>query len=189
MPNLLNIAINKEYETLLGQSQDMLFVQPLGMTVADVTAFRNKLAEQHLRMRVVKGSLARRVLEARGLSNLGPLFEGSAALITAADGQSVDCVAIAASKAVHAWKKPVGKADPKPLPVIKGALLDGVLLGAQDAIRLQAMPGRAELMSRISAQITAPGRRLAGQVIASGGRLAGALTARINSLEKQATTA
>jgi len=185
MPNTLNVAIHKEYEELLGGNLDALFVQPLGLSVADDGAFRVKLAESKLRMQVLKGALAQRVLEARGLSNLGPIFAGPAAVIVGERGANVDCAAIAASKVVSAWRK----AKSAELPVIKGGVLEGSVLGAADAIRLEKMPGKREVQARIAAQILAPGARLNSQIRAAGGRIAGAIKTHIDNLEKQAPSA
>ena len=185
MTNVLNASIHKEYEELLAGNLDALFVQPLGLSVAESNAFRNRLAEANLRMLVLKGSLARRVLEARGLSNLGPVFAGPAAVITSEPGKPVDCVAIAASKVVAAWRKKTSNE----LPAIKGGVLDGLLLDVPAATRLAKMPGKKEIQSRIAGQIVAPGRRLSSQIIAGGARIAGAIAAHIDNQKKQAGAA
>ena len=181
MPNAINIAIQAEYERLFEGGLDGLFVQPLGMTVKEVNALRGKLAEKNLHMQVLRGTLARRVLEARGLSNLGPLFEGPSALITSADG-SGDPAAIVAAKVLAAWKKEAGKE----LPALKGGLLEGEVLVGDRAKVLEKMPGKAELLARVAGQIVGPGRRLSGQLVAAGGKLAGQIKTHIENLEKQA---
>jgi len=185
MPNVLNESIHKEYEKLFEGDLGGLFVQPLGLSVADVNAFRTRLAEANLRMLVLKGSLARRVLEARGLSNAGPLFDGPAAVILALEGKQVDAPAIVASKVVAAWRKKTNK----DLPAIKGGLLDGALLDPAAATRLEKMPGKKEIQARIAGQIVGPGRKLAAQLIAGGGRIAGAVKTHIANLEKAAPQA
>ncbi len=182
MPNVINVAIHAEYERLFQGTVDGLFVQPLGMSVADADAFREKLAGNRLNMRVLKGSLARRVLEARGLSGVAPLFVGPAAFIGAAEGQDVDCAAVAASKLLAEWLREKGSE----LPAFKGGVLEGQVLDARAASGLQKMPGKRELQARLAAQILAPGRRLSAQLIAGGGRLAGALKAHVTNLEKKA---
>jgi len=182
MPNALNVAIHAEYETLLGDKLDALFVQPLGMTVADDGKFREKLAESHLRMQVLKGALAKRVLEARGYANTSAFFEGPAAVIVAEPGKTVDSAAIAASKVVSAWRK----AKSAELPVIKGGVLEGMVLSPAEAKGLDKMPGKREVQARIVAQIMGPGARLNGQIRAAGGRIAGAIKTHVTNLEKQA---
>jgi large subunit ribosomal protein L10 len=181
VPNILNVAIEAEYARLFGEHADALVVQPIGMTVADANAFRNKLAEHKLRMQVLRGNLAQRALEARGLSNTGPLFAGPSAFITGDGGGDSADAAIAAAKVVTEWRKKTGSE----LPAVKGGLLEGKVLDARTATALAKMPGRKELQSMIAGQIGAPARRLAGQLVAGGGKLAGALKSRIEQLEKQ----
>lgn len=182
MPNILNEAIATEYEALIGGSDDLLFVQPVGMSVGDADRFRRKLAERSLRMRVIKGSLARRALAGRGLTETGALFDGPSAVITAAPGERVDGVAITAAKLLAAWLKESGGE----LPAFKGGLLDGELLDGARAKSLQKMPGKPEVLATISGQILGPGRRLSGQLIAGGARIAGAVKTHIANLEKSA---
>lgn len=182
MPNLINVAIHAEYEQLFEGAVDGLFVQPLGMSVADADAFREKLAGKHLGMRVLKGSLARRVLEARGLSGVAPIFSGPAAFIGAAEGRTVDCAAITAAKVLAEWRKESGGE----LPALKGGVLEGQVLDARAATGLQKMPGKREVQALLAGQIVAPGRRLSAQLIAGGGRLAGAVRSHITNLETKA---
>jgi len=182
MPNLINVAIHAEYEKLFSGTVDGIFVQPLGMSVADVDDFREKLAGSKLSMHVLKGSLARRVLEARGLAGVQPFFAGPAAFIGPAAGQSVDAAAIVASKLLAEWRKSSGK----DLPALKGGVLEGQVLDQRAAAGLERMPGRREVLARIAGQIVGPGRSLASQLPAAGGRLAGALKTHITNLEKKA---
>jgi large subunit ribosomal protein L10 len=182
MPNVVNVAIHAEYERLFAGTLDGLFVQPLGMSVEDVDAFREKLAENKLRMQLLKGSLAQRVLTARGLSGLDGFFKGPAAIILAQEGQAVDCAAIAASRALAAWKKESGKE----LPALKGGVLEGQVLDRKAAAGLEKMPNKRDLQARLVAQFLAPGRRLASQLEAGGARVAGAVRTHITNLEKKA---
>jgi large subunit ribosomal protein L10 len=182
MPNILNVAIDTEYERLLADCPGALFVQPIGMSVAEVNAFRGKLAEGQMRMQVLKGSLAKRVLDAHGLSDAGEFFVGPAAIITSTSDQDAGETALAAAKVVAAWRKESGTDFPK----VKGGLLEGNVLDHDTAQGLWKMPGRRELQSRIAGQIVGPARKLAGQLVAPGSRIAGAIGARIEQLEQQA---
>lgn len=179
MPNIVNEAIKGEYEGLLTEDVDVLFVQPVGMDVMDSNAFRGKLAESNLRMQLLKNSLARQVLEARGFSDTDALFDGpAAAIVPTAD--DVDAAAISASKVVAAWKKESGG----DLPEVKGGLLEGELLDAQRAVDLRKLPSREEMLSLLVGQILGPGRTLAAQLEGPGGRLAGAIEAHADKLEQ-----
>ncbi len=178
MPNAVNEAIKDEYNGILAEDVDVLFVQPVGMDVMDSNAFRVKLAEQNLRMQLLKNSLAKQVLADRGFDQTDYLFDGPAAAILALT-DDVDAAAIAASKVVAAWKKET-KTE---LPEVKGGLLDGTLLDGGQATELRKLPSREELLSILVGQILGPGRALAAQLKGPGGLLAGALKARVEQLE------
>ena len=177
----MNDAIHAEYEKLFEGTLDGLFVQPLGLSVEDVDEFRDRLAKSKLRMQVLKGSLAKRALEARGLK-AGNVFEGPVAFIGPAEGASVDNAAIAAGKALQAWLKDSGKE----LPLLKGGVLEGQFLDKKAAAGLHSMPTKRDIQARIVGQILGPGRRLAAQLPAAGSRIAGALKTHITNLEKKA---
>ena len=179
MPNIVNEAIAADYDTFLDGEVDTLVVQPVGMEVESNNAFRTKLAEANLAMRVVKGSLARRALEAKGLSGVESLFEGSAALIYPI-ADDVDGVAITASRVIEAWRKETGSE----LPEVKGGLMDGLTLDAPAAEKLAKLPTKQDLQARIVGQILGPARNLAGQIKGPGGKIAGAVKSHIEKLEQ-----
>lgn len=176
MPNLVNEAIATEYEQLLAEGLDALFVQPVGMSVEQANAFRGRLAASNLGMRLLKGSLARRALEARGLQVDG-LFDGPAAVIVARG--EVETPAIAASRVVAAWRKETGTE----LPAVKGGIMEGEILRGRAAEDLAKLPTKADLQARLLGQILAPGRRLSSQLRAGGSRIAGAIKSHIEKLE------
>jgi len=168
MPNILNEAITAEYESLFDEDLDALFVQPVGMSVEDVGAFRAKLRESSLQMRVVKNSLARRVLGNLGFEPEDDMFAGPSAMIIAAEGAEVDAVAISAAKIVAAWVKE----SKKELPVVKGGVMEKMVLDGAAAADLKRLPGKEELRSIIVGQIVGPGSKLSAQLIGPGGALA-----------------
>lgn len=177
MPNLINTAISAEYDAIFGDEVDTLVLQPVGLSVEEVNAFRGKLDEAGLRMVVVKGSLAKRTFEARGVA-AATLFDGPSACVFATSGD-VEVVAIAAARVVADWRKATGK----DLPAVKGGVLDGEVLAADRATGLASLPTKADLQARISGQLLAPASRLAAQFIAPASRIAGALKTRITNLE------
>ncbi|GJM22206.1 MAG: 50S ribosomal protein L10 [Planctomycetota bacterium] len=179
MPNIVNQAIAADYEAFLEGDVDTLVLQPVGMSVEEANAFRGKLDEAHLGMRVVKGSLARRALAARGHDDVGDFFEGAAALIYA-KSDDVDGVAITASRVVEAWLKESGSE----LPGVKGGLMDGLTLDSAAAMKLAKLPTKADLQAKIVSQVLGPGRALAGQIKGPGGRIAGAVKSHIEKLEQ-----
>jgi large subunit ribosomal protein L10 len=181
MPNIVNEAITAQYERELMTEVDALVVQPVGLTVQQVNAFRGRLAAAHLRMQLVRGALAQRLLESQGLTGLDPLFEGPAAMIVGneVDGQRIDGAAIAASRVLAAWRKETGSE----LPALKGGIMEGEVLGAAAAGALAKLPTKRDLQARILGQILSPGRKISGQLIAGGARIAGAIKSHIAKLE------
>ncbi|RKY22631.1 MAG: 50S ribosomal protein L10 [Planctomycetota bacterium] len=183
MPNLINREVSREYESVLIEDLDTLVLQPVGMTVEDVNAFRGKLSEAGLRMRLVKGSLARRIMESRGLSGLDDLFDGPAAVVEPEQREiEVEGVAITAARVVEAWLKESGGE----LPQVKGGVMDGEVLDGSAAARLAKLPTKPEMQSILAGQIVGPARTLSAQFTAPGAALAGALKTRIESLEDEA---
>jgi len=179
MPNIVNKSIASEYEHRLSGDLDVLLVQPIGLSVEEVNEFRGMLDKEHLSLRVVKGSLARRALESQGLAGIDPLFEGSSALIMRQEDSDIEGVAIAASRVVEAWRKQSGH----DLPAVKGGIMDGEVLDSVQAKALAKLPTKAELRSKLLGQILSPGAKLSGQLVAGGSRIAGAIKSHIQKLE------
>jgi len=178
MPNLINEAIRSEYEKSFSEDLDTLFLQPVGMTVEDVNAFRGKLGEANLRMHLLRGSLALATLKGCGLEGLDSVFAGPAALIVA-ESDDVEGVAITASRVVEAWQKETGNE----LPAVKGGVMEGVVLDQAQASALAKLPTKVDLQSRISGQIIGPAARLSAQFTAPASRIAGAIKSHIEKLE------
>ena len=178
MPNLINEAIRREYESSFTEDLDTLFLQPVGMTVEDVNAFRGKLGEANLRMHLLRGSLAQAALKGCGIDGLNSVFAGPTALITA-ETDDVEGVAITASRVVEAWLKDTGSE----LPLVKGGVMDGMVLDPAQASALAKLPTKADLQSRISGQIIGPAARLSAQFTAPASRIAGAIKSHIEKLE------
>ncbi|MCB9897130.1 MAG: 50S ribosomal protein L10 [Planctomycetes bacterium] len=177
MPNIVNRAITAEYEELFTSELDALMVQPVGLSVAEANAFRGMLAESKLRMQVVKSTLAKRVLESRGFQLDESVFAGPSALILA-DGIE-EGAAIAAARAVEAWRKKSGK----DLPLVKGGVMDGQILGPSQAEGLSKLPTKAEVQSRLLGQILSPAAKLSSQLVSGGRKIAGAIKSHIEKLE------
>ncbi len=179
MPNIVNVSIASEYERRLSGGVDALLVQPVGMTVEDVNSFRGLLEEAQLSMQVVKGSLARRALEAQGLSGIESLFEGPSALILGLEDVEVEGAAIAAARVIEKWRKESGNE----LPAVKGGFMEGEVLDSDRAKALSKLPTKQEMQSKLLGQILSPASTLSGQFTARGSKIAGAIQSHIEKLE------
>jgi len=149
----------------------VLLVDPTGIDANTNNAMRGDLRDKSVRLEVVKNSLARRAFAGGPLEPMGPLLEGSNALVTGGDS------IVDAAKAVAAWGKKVG------LLKFRGAVVEGEVLGADEASELAKLPGRRELHQQVVGLSLSPGARLVGAVVGPGGVIAGCLQAIIDKAE------
>lgn len=129
-------------------------------------ALRTNLRKKKIRLRVVKNSLARKVLGDLGMNVKAdsPLFTGMT--ILAFGGSSVSEL----SREVESeLKNPKNAGTYKDKLTLKGALADGQPVSFEQALK---MPTRAEAIARVAGLALAPASRLAAQLKAPGANLA-----------------
>ncbi len=149
----------------------VLLVDPTGIDANVNNAMRGDLRGKSVRLEVVKNSLARRAFEGGPLESMGPLLEGPNALVTGGDS------IVDAAKMVAEWGKKIG------LLKIRGAVVEGEMLGAAEASELAKLPGRRELHQQVVGLSLSPGARLAGALTGPGRVIAGCLQAIIDKAE------
>ena len=170
MPNVINKMLARELQSTLGDAEGMLIVSYEGVTMPENEEFRDSLAEQGVQLRMVRNRLAKRALAERGLEAPDGMFAGNVAM---AWGGPED--AIHAAKVVS--KSPLKKAGKV---AVRGGLLEGNLLGAQEAANLADLPGPEELKGMMVGAIAGPMRGLVGVLNAPGSALVRLLQARID---------
>lgn len=150
MPNVINEMIVRELKGSLTTAEGMVIVSLAGLTVAETEGLRDALAEQGVRLRVVRNRLAMIALRERGLTPPAELFSGSVAV---AWGSPEDTIFAA---------KVLSKSEPKKAGklALRGGLLEGNLLDASQAAQMADLPGRDELRSMMLGVISAPVRNL-----------------------------
>ncbi|MEM8712201.1 MAG: 50S ribosomal protein L10 [Planctomycetota bacterium] len=152
MPNIVNRMVIAELENEFQDAEGMVLVSFAGLTVEESDDLRGKLAEKNVRFRMVRNSLARRVLAAKELE-----FPDEAALkgntgVAYGDAEA----AIDAAKIFN--DKDVRKAGKV---AFKGAVLEGNALDAQSAKALADLPDRDTLHAQLLGVIAGPARSLA----------------------------
>ncbi len=168
MPNLVNRLLTKEYSDAFGKARGMVILNVSGMTVIQGELFRDLLAEKGVKMRMVRNSLARRVLAERGFEIADATFSGSVAI----------CYGNAEA-AIHAAKiltKPEIKKTVK--AVVKGGVLEDTLLNAKDTLALADVPDQQTLRAQIVGAIQGPSRMLATLLAATPSGLARVIQAK-----------
>ena len=120
-----------------------LFVDYLGLTVAEVTELRVKLHAENCEMKVVKNNILRRATAEEGFASVESYLVGPSAIITGTDE-------VTAAKILAKFIKENKKGE------ILGAVLEGKVLSADEAKQLASMPTKEELYAKILGSINSP---------------------------------
>ncbi|MFT7169855.1 MAG: large subunit ribosomal protein L10 [Paracoccaceae bacterium] len=152
MPNIVNKMVVRELAHEFKDAEGMVLVSFSGLTVEESDGLRGKLAEKNVSFKMVRNSLAKRVLAEKDLT-----FPEEGALkgntgVAYGDAEA----AINAAKIFN--DKDVRKAGKV---AFKGAVLEGNTLDAQSAKALADLPDRDTLHSMLLGVISGPARGLA----------------------------
>jgi large subunit ribosomal protein L10 len=162
----------------LRTSETLLVADYRGLTMPQIDTLRTKLLESGASFSVVKNTLGRRAAEAAGAEALLTLLEGpSAVAFLDADGDMV-----AAAKAL------ADMARESKVLAIKGGVLQGRAMTADEVQSLATLPPVDVLRGQVLAAIIAPVTALLGLVSAPVQNLIGLIDARIEQLEAQGDT-
>jgi large subunit ribosomal protein L10 len=162
----------------LKATETMIVADYRGLTVTEIDELRTKLLEHGARFSVVKNTLTRRAAESAGVESLLALLDGPTAIaFLETEG---DPVAVA---------KAIDDAAKAEVLVIKGGLLDGAEIAADDVKRLAKLPPtetlRAQLVGALAGSLTT----VVGLFAAPMRDLVGVIDARIRQLEEHGETA
>ncbi|MFQ5527626.1 MAG: 50S ribosomal protein L10 [Thermoanaerobaculia bacterium] len=125
------------YENGLAKAPHVFLIGFEGISVPDVTELRNQVRETGATYVVVKNRLAMRAIEGAGLESLREQFQGT----TAAAFGLENPVAIA--KAVSEFAKKV------PAIELKGGIVDGQQVAAEEIEAIASLPSREELIAKL----------------------------------------
>jgi len=131
-----------------------------GLTVAQMSDFRNRMREAGGGVRVAKNRLARIALEGKPNAGIADYLRGQTVLAYSEDP-------VTAAKVAKAYSK-----DNSKFEIIGGAMGETVLdVKGVDAVA--AMPSREELMSSIAGMLMAPAANIVSAITAPASNLAG----------------
>ena len=160
----------------LRASEILLVADYRGLTMPQIDTLRSRLLESGARFTVVKNTLTRRAAEAAGADALLALLEGPSAIaFLEADGDMV-----AAAKAL------ADSARETKVLAIRGGILLGRTITAEEVESLAVMPPLDVLRSQVLGAIIAPLTVLLGLVTAPVQNLIGLIDARIEQLGGEA---
>ncbi len=109
-----------------------------GITVEDVTALRNTLRGTNSEYKVIKNNIIKRALDANGESGLDEVLEGPTAVVLSTEDY-VDPL-----KAIYNFAKA------NEFYKIKGGIVEGKIMSAEELIALAKLPSRQELLGMLA---------------------------------------
>jgi large subunit ribosomal protein L10 len=157
----------------LRTSETLLVADYRGLTMPQIDTLRTRLLESGASFSVVKNTLGRRAAEAAGADALLTLLEGPSAVAFLDAGGDM----VAAAKALS------DMARESKILAIKGGVLQGRVMTADEVQSLATLPPVDVLRGQVLAAIIAPVTALLGLVSAPVQNLIGLIDARIEQLE------
>ncbi|MCS6902997.1 MAG: 50S ribosomal protein L10 [Candidatus Bipolaricaulota bacterium] len=132
------------------RSKGLVFTNFEGLTAGEMSELRRELHQKGLEYLVVKNALAQIATQRLGITNTESYFRGPTGLCIGYDD------AVAVFKVAQELTKKYEKCK------IKGGVLEGRAVSAQEAAELAKLPGRQELLAMVVGTLQAPIQQLAG---------------------------
>ena len=161
----------------LEEASTLIVADYRGLSVADLEELRGELYQHGARFTIVKNTLTLRAAEKAGVEGLDEFLTGPTAIAFVTDG---DMVATA--------KTLVATAKEKTVLTLKGGILEGRKIEAQDVHDLAKVPPLDVLQGMVVGVIAAPLTHLVSLLAAPLRDAVGVLDARIRQLEEQGET-
>ena len=158
----------------LKEASTLIVADYRGLTVADLEELRGELYKHGARFRIVKNTLTLRAAEKAGIDGFDEFLEGPTAIAFVIDG---DMLATA--------KTLVSTAKATRVMSLKGGILDGRIIAAEDVAELANVPALDVLQGTVVGVIAAPLTHLVSLLAAPLREAVGVLDARIRQLEEQ----
>ncbi|MDO5557288.1 MAG: 50S ribosomal protein L10 [Clostridia bacterium] len=128
----------KELAARLKDAKVILLTDYRGINVTDVTSLRNDLRNANAEYKVIKNNIVKRALNLNGETGLDSLLEGPTAVIIGKEDY------LAPSKAIYNFIKE------NDFYKIKGGIVEGKVMTAEEIITLAKLPSREELLSKLA---------------------------------------
>ena len=142
MANEKTIAKKQEAVNSLAQeikeAKVVLLTDYRGITVTDVTKLRADLRNVNAENRVIKNNIIKRALDANGESALDEALEGPVALVMSTEDY------LEPSKVIYNFTKD------HDFYKIKGGIVEGKVMTAEEIITLAKLPSRKELLAKLA---------------------------------------
>jgi large subunit ribosomal protein L10 len=168
----------RELTDRLRSAETLIVADYRGLTVSEIGELRGKLLQHGARFSVVKNTLTKRAAESAGIEPLLGWLEGPTAIaFLETDGDPV-AVAKALEEAVRTEHL-----------TLKGGLLEGSEVTADDVRQLAKLPPAEMLRAQLVGAVAGPVTTVVGIFAAPMRDFVGVIDARIRQLEEQGETA
>lgn len=137
----------KNLSEQFSNSQSLVFVDHLGLTVAEITELRNKLYEKGCEMHVVKNNILRRAAKETGYEGLDEILVGPNAVALSKD-------AVSASKVIYDFVKTNKKLE------VKAGVVEGKVVDQKELKVLASLPDKNGMIAMLLSVLQAPIRNL-----------------------------
>ena len=120
------------------EAKVILLTDYRGINVADVTKLRTDLRNANSEYKVIKNNIIKRALDTNGESGLDDLLEGPTALVIGTEDY------LEPSKVIYEYTKD------HDFYKIKGGIIDGKIVSAEEIITLAKLPSREVLIGKLA---------------------------------------
>jgi large subunit ribosomal protein L10 len=163
----------------LRSAETLMVADYRGLTMPEIEELRTRLIEAGARFTVVKNTLTKLAAEQAGTEQVLELIDGPTA-IAFLDAESDP---VAAAKVLNET------ARAHDVLVIRGGILEGMVVGDADIKRLATLPPAEVLRAQLAGAVAGPLTMVVGLFTAPLRDLVGVIDARIRQLEEQGETA
>ena len=132
-----------ELANKMKEAKIILLTDYRGINVSDVTGLRAELRKSNSEYKVIKNNITRRALAEAGIEGLENLLEGPTAVIMNNEDY------LETAKAIYNYSKD------NEFYKIKGGVIDGKVMTAEEIITLAKLPSRQELLSMLAGGLLA----------------------------------
>ncbi len=173
MPTEEKIRKVEELSEKFSQNSVMVATDYRGLSVSEISQLRHQLREVNAEYRVVKNTLAYLAAKKAGKPALTSIIKGPTAL------------ALSREDALKVIKPLVNfQRTSKTTLSIRGGLLDGKVLSADDIVAISTMPSKEVLVAKLMGTLQTPLYSLVNTLSANTQKLVIVLRSRFNQLEE-----
>lgn len=140
----------KEFNKAFKASPSVMVVEYKGLSVGEMEKLRKEVSDAQAELKVVKNALLKIAAKNTDVEQIDELFEGPTA------------VAICESDPSAVAKVFINTIKDAPMLKIKGGIVDGSVVGANEISELSKLPSRPELISQFMGLLAAPLSNLLG---------------------------